>query len=110
MMQFLGLVTYNKNFVPNFSGLVAPLRALVTHTDIETRLARQMPQPASAQKAELMAIIESCKLAKDKTANAVQAVHIDLCHWRRKCFVTLAGTPVKHLSHLLGLYFALLVP
>ena len=30
MMQFLGLVTYSKNFVPNFSGLVAPLRALIT--------------------------------------------------------------------------------
>ena len=29
MMQFLGLVTYSKNFVPNFSGLVAPLRALI---------------------------------------------------------------------------------
>ena len=28
--QFLGLVTYSKNFVPNFSGLVAPLRALKT--------------------------------------------------------------------------------
>lgn len=29
MMQFLGLVTYSKNFVPDFSGLVAPLRALI---------------------------------------------------------------------------------
>lgn len=30
MMQFLGLVTYSKNFIPNFSGLVAPLCALIT--------------------------------------------------------------------------------
>ena len=30
------------------------------------------------------------------SAYAVQAVHIDKFHWRKKGFVTSAGTPVKH--------------
>lgn len=67
--------------------------------------------------AELIAITEACKIAKDKTVNiytdsayAVQAVHVDLCHWKRKGFVTSAGTPVKHLNQLLELYHALSQP
>ena len=88
-----------------------------TPTGLQTVQSHIIPQPASAQMAELVAITEACKLAKNKTvtiytdsAYAVQAVHVDLCHWRRKGFVTSAGTPVKHLNQLLDLYYALLEP
>ena len=88
-----------------------------TSAGLQTKQAQIVPQPASAQKAELVAITEACKIAKGKIVNiytdsayAVQAVHVDMCHWRRKGFTTSAGTPVKHLNQLLDLYYALLEP
>lgn len=76
-----------------------------------------IPQPASAQMAELIALTEAWKLAKEKTgtiytdsAYATQAVHVDLCHWRPKGFGTSSGTPVKHLQPLLNVSSALTEP
>ena len=85
--------------------------------ELLTRKAEIIPQPASAQLAELRALIEACKLAKNERVNiytdsayGVQAVHVDMCHWKRKGFLTSSGNPVKHLEQLLELHDALLEP
>ena len=65
--------------------------------------AEEIPQPASAQTAEIIAITEALKLSKDKRVNiytdsayGFSAVHFDGPAWLRRKFLTAAGTPVKH--------------
>ena len=84
------------------------------HTTVKSGL---MKQPASAQKAEIMGLIQACKYAKDMTVNiytdsayAHQAVWVDGPHWMRKGFVTSTGTPIAHLQLILDLCDAVKFP
>ena len=102
----------------NMGSLIASYAVVEQTGDgLVTRKAEIIPQPASAQLAELRALIEACRLAKGEIVNiytdsayGVQAVHVDLCHWKRRGFSTSSGAPLKHLQQLLELHDALLEP
>ncbi|XP_035985254.1 TIP41-like protein isoform X1 [Fundulus heteroclitus] len=79
--------------------------------------AKVIPPPASAQLAEIIAVIRACELHEGKKLNiytdsayAVRTVHVDLKHWLRTDFLTTAGKPVKHIDHMLRLKEALTKP
>ncbi|KAM5148084.1 ribonuclease H-like [Mantella aurantiaca] len=62
-----------------------------------------IPQPASAQKAEIVALSQALKIAAGYTANiytdsayAHGVIHVDGPQWIRRGFLTSAKTPVKH--------------
>ena len=83
----------------------------------ETLKAEEIPQPASAQAAEIIAITEALKMSKDKRVNiytdsayGFSAVHFDGPQWLRRKFLTAAGTPVKHVKLLKDLIAAVQVP
>ncbi|XP_038577860.1 uncharacterized protein LOC119905168 [Micropterus salmoides] len=84
---------------------------------IETLNSAIIPQPASAQLAEVIALTKALELGKDKRVNiytdsayAHGAVHIDGPQWLRRGFLTSQKTPVKHAGALQDLLRAILLP
>ncbi|XP_062859494.1 uncharacterized protein LOC134321621 [Trichomycterus rosablanca] len=82
-----------------------------------TRVAEIIPQPASAQLAEIVALTKALELGKDKVLNVYTdsayahcAVHVDGPQWMRRGFVTSQNTPVKHAEALKALLSATLLP
>ncbi|XP_062864415.1 protein NYNRIN-like [Trichomycterus rosablanca] len=82
-----------------------------------TRVAEIIPQPASAQLAEIVALTKALELGKDKALNVYTdsayahcAVHVDGPQWMRRGFVTSQNTPVKHAEALKALLSATLLP
>lgn len=76
--------------------------------------AGEIPQPASAQVAEIKALTEALKLSAGHKVNIYTdsaygfgAVHYEGPAWVRRKFLTAAGTPVKHEHHLRELIEAL---
>lgn len=53
-----------------------------------------IPQPASAQLAEVIALTKALEYADSAYAHG--AVHVDGPQWIRRGFLTTANTPVKH--------------
>lgn len=85
-----------------------------THFTVEAQI---LPQPASAQLAELWALVRAIELSKGKSvniytdsANAYAAVHIDGPQWQRRGFVTSQNTPVKHAEELKHLMESVKLP
>jgi len=76
-----------------------------------------IPQPASAQSAEVAGLIRALELSKGKRVNiytdsayAWGAVHLEGPSWKRRDFRTSAGTPVKHNTLLRRLLEAVNLP
>lgn len=79
--------------------------------------AEPLGPPHSAQVAELIALRRACELAEGKTANiytdsryAFGVVHDFGALWRLRNFMTAAGTPIAHSSHIKGLLSAIQLP
>lgn len=64
-----------------------------------------IPQPASAQLAEVIALTKALEYADSAYAHG--AVHVDGPQWMRRGFLTTANTPVKHKERLIK---AILLP
>ncbi|XP_035984939.1 uncharacterized protein LOC118558590 isoform X2 [Fundulus heteroclitus] len=82
-----------------------------------TRKAERLQGPQSAQRAELVAVIEALKLSEQQEVNvysdsayATGAVHVELCQWLRAGFLTAGGKPIKHEMEMRELADALLLP
>ena len=82
-----------------------------------TRTSGIIPQPASAQLAEIVALTEALKLAEGRKVNIYTdsayghgAIHVDGPQWIRRGFLTAADTPVKHAAALQELIKAVLGP
>ncbi|XP_056255929.1 protein NYNRIN-like [Seriola aureovittata] len=76
-----------------------------------------IPQPASAQLAEIIALTKALKLAEGKKVNIYTdsaygygAVHVDGPQWIRRNFLTTANTPVKHRMQLKELVHSISLP
>lgn len=74
----------------------------------ETEKTELVPQPCSAQKAELKALIEACNLPTGKAANIYtdSAYAYGVCHlfgavWKQRGFKKTDGLPILHLQLLL---------
>ena len=83
----------------------------------KTIQAEEIPQPASAQTAEIIAITEALRLSTNKRVNiytdsayGFSAVHFDGPAWLRRKFLTAAGTPVKHETLLRELISVIQLP
>lgn len=69
----------------------------------ETVKAERLQGPQSAQRAEVVAVIEALKAGTGKKINiytdsayATGAVHVELGQWLRAGFSTASGKPIKH--------------
>ena len=76
-----------------------------------------LPQPASAQSAELHALGQALKLAEGKRVNVFTdsayshaAVHIDAPQWIRRDFKTSQGGPIRHVSLVRNLCVNVMLP
>ncbi|XP_044038132.1 uncharacterized protein LOC122869312 [Siniperca chuatsi] len=85
-----------------------------THLTIDQGL---IPQPASAQLAEIVALTRALEFSEGKRVNIYTdsayghgAVHVDGPQWVRRNFLTTANTPVKHRAQLEKLVRAVLLP
>ncbi|XP_055521553.1 uncharacterized protein LOC129715722 [Leucoraja erinacea] len=85
----------------------------------DTRIikAEALPKHFSAQAAELVALIEACKVAKGRrvniytdSASAFSTVHVFAAQWRNRGMVTSAGKPILHKDLILKLLEAVLLP
>ena len=82
-------------------------------TDLESG---QIPQPVSAQVAEIVALTRALQLSQGHlniytdSAYGHAAIHIDGPSWLRREFRTAAGTPVKHETYLKELVEAVKLP
>ncbi|CAJ1066419.1 LOW QUALITY PROTEIN: uncharacterized protein LOC113137770%2C partial [Xyrichtys novacula] len=174
MLSFLGLVGYSRQYIPDFSTLTSPLRAMVTsagvlhecahrvekelkaredlqtepipgarnlYTDgccyrdekegpragfsvieetpdgLKTVTAQKLNGPQSAQRAEVVAVIEALKAGKDQDINiytdsayAVHAAQVDLGQWMRAGYLTAKQEPIKHMDEMKELAKALWFP
>ncbi|XP_077386409.1 protein NYNRIN-like [Festucalex cinctus] len=79
--------------------------------------AKKVPQPCSAQLAELMALTAACQLARDKRLNAYtdSAYAYGVCHingkiWQQRGFKRADGIPVVHAEALASLLEAMMLP
>lgn len=79
--------------------------------------AEALPSNYSAQAAELVALIEACKLMTGKTVTiytnsqyAFATVHIFAQHWKNRGMVTSTGKPVTHAKLLTDLLTAVQLP
>ena len=85
-----------------------------THTEVDSGI---IPQPASAQMAEILALTKALQWSKGKRLNiytdsayAHGAVHIDGPQWKKRNFLTTSKTPVKHKDQLVTLLEAVKAP
>lgn len=79
--------------------------------------AEKVPQPCSAQKVELKALIEACNLAAEQTANVYtnSAYAHGVCHLfgavrRQRGFKKTDSSPIQHLSQITDLMMAMMQP
>ncbi|XP_032365350.1 uncharacterized protein LOC116680374 [Etheostoma spectabile] len=84
------------------------------HVELEAGI---IPQPASAQRAEIMALTAALRLSKDKTVNiftdsayAHGTAHLDAIMWKRRGFLTSSGAPIKHQKEVMDLVEAMELP
>ncbi|XP_036808375.1 uncharacterized protein LOC110515180 [Oncorhynchus mykiss] len=84
------------------------------HTTLESGI---IPQPASAQLAEIIGLTQALTLAKGKKVNiytdsayAHGAVHIDGPQWVRRNFTTTGNLPIKHKTQMERLIAAVSLP
>ena len=82
-----------------------------------TRKAEMLEGQQSAQRAEVIAVIEALKLGRGQDINiftdsayAVGAVHVELGQWMRIGFLTATNKPIKHEKEMKELAEALLLP
>ncbi|XP_039679499.1 protein NYNRIN [Perca fluviatilis] len=82
-----------------------------------TQKAERLVGPQSAQRAEVIAVIEALRLGKGQAVNiysdsayAVGAVHVELGQWLRAGFLTAGNKPIKHETEMKELAEALLLP
>ncbi|XP_064877154.1 uncharacterized protein LOC135572653 [Oncorhynchus nerka] len=85
-----------------------------THVTLESGI---IPQPASAQLAEIVALTQALEKAEGKTVNiytdsayAHGAVHIDGPQWVRRNFTTTGNLPIKHRAQMERLIHAVSLP
>lgn len=83
----------------------------------KTLLSGRLPSHFSAQAAELIALIEACRMAKDKTVNiytdshyAFGVVHDFGTLWKHRGFLTSAGKQIAHHALITALLDAILLP
>ena len=83
----------------------------------DTLIAKPLPASLSAQAAELTALIEACKLTKDKRVNiytdsryAFGIVHDFGTIWKHRNFLTSSGKPIAHHTLVSQLLDAILLP
>ena len=100
-------------------GLVAAYAVVQQHQDgrhekIDSGL---LAQPASAQLAEVKALIQALKAAEGRTVNiftdsayAHGAVHVDAVMWKRRGYTTSNDTPIKHTKAIQELVNAVQLP
>lgn len=81
------------------------------------RKALRLTGPQSAQRAEIMTVIEALKLAEGQKVNiytdsgyAAGAVHVELGQWLRAGLLTASNKPNKHRAEMRELAEALLLP
>nr|XP_046167153.1 uncharacterized protein LOC124003133 [Oncorhynchus gorbuscha] len=84
------------------------------HTTLESGI---IPQPASAQLAEIIGLTQALTVAKGKKVNiytdsayAHGAVHIDGPQWVRRNFTTTGNLPIKHKTQMERLIAAVSLP
>ncbi|XP_064864485.1 uncharacterized protein LOC115135188 [Oncorhynchus nerka] len=85
-----------------------------THVTLESGI---VPQPASAQLAEIVGLTQALEKAEGKTVNiytdsayAHGAVHIDGPQWVRRNFTTTGNLPIKHRAQMERLIHAVSLP
>ncbi|XP_046899564.1 uncharacterized protein LOC124483259 isoform X1 [Hypomesus transpacificus] len=115
----LALPDYEKPFFLEPDGLKAGY-AVVAMTGKEgfaTQKAEVCQQPCSAQKAELVALTEACRLAKDKTVNIYtdSSYAHGVCHlfgsiWKARGFRKTDGSPIQHHGQVVSLITAMMLP
>jgi len=83
----------------------------------ETLHAEIIPQPASAQLAEVEALIQALQWGKDKEINiftdsayAHGAAHVDSPVWKRRNYTTSTDQPIKHQAAMKRLVEAMMLP
>ncbi|XP_067897743.1 ribonuclease H-like [Heterodontus francisci] len=76
-----------------------------------------LPSGTSAQQAELQALLEACQIAEGKTANiytdsryAFGVAHDFGQLWRKRGFLTAAGTPIRNRKEVRDLLEAMQLP
>lgn len=79
--------------------------------------AERLEGTQSAQRAEVVAVIEALKIAQEQEVNiytdsayATGAVHVELGQWLRAGFITAGDKPIKHETEMKELAEALLLP
>lgn len=79
--------------------------------------AEKVPQPCSAQKAELKALTEACVLAARRTANvytdsayAHGVFHLFGAVWHQREFKKTDGSPIQHLTQITDLMTSMMLP
>uniref|UniRef100_A0A3P8VXG3 Gypsy retrotransposon integrase-like protein 1 n=1 Tax=Cynoglossus semilaevis TaxID=244447 RepID=A0A3P8VXG3_CYNSE len=82
-----------------------------------TQKAERLGGQQSAQRAEVVAVIEALKIGKGQEVNiytdsayAVGAVHVELGQWMRVGFLTAGNKPIRHETEMKELAEALLLP
>ena len=85
--------------------------------DMITRKAERLEGQQSAQRAEVIAVVEALKLGQGQEVNiftdsayAAGAVHVELGQWMRTGFLTATNKPIKHETEMRELAEALLLP
>lgn len=100
------------------NGLISAY-AVVEQTEQGTRIlkAEKLTGPQSAQRAEVVAVIEALRIGQGQNINiytdsayAVGAVHVELPQWLRTGFLTAANKPIKHETEMKQLTEALMLP
>ncbi len=86
-------------------------------TEFVVEKAEVIPQPASAQLAELVGLTEACLLAEDKkvTIYTDSAYAHNVCHlfgsvWKNRGFKKTDGSPIQHHDQIMKLLHAMMKP
>ncbi|XP_072568771.1 uncharacterized protein [Paramormyrops kingsleyae] len=105
-------------FITDTGGLQAGYAVVARQgQDYVTLKADRLGRAESAQRAEVIAVVEALKLAEEKevtiysdSAYAVGAVHVELSQWLRAGFLTAGNKPIKHKAEMRELAKALMLP
>ena len=86
-------------------------------SEFVTAKAEVVPQPCSAQLAELIALTEACLMAEGKRVNIYtdSSYAMNVCHlfgavWKSRGFKSADGSPIKHNAQILKLLSAMMKP